>query len=96
MEVIGDNFLTQLIQNPTRKGILLHLILTNKKEMITDMIIRDNLGCSYHEMVELKIPREENKTKSKTTTLDFRISLQRSTRKITMGYDLGEEFRKHG
>lgn len=59
------------------------------------MIVRDSLVCSYHEMVEMRILKEENKTKSKTTTLDFRIPLQRSTRKIIMGYDLGD-FRRHG
>lgn len=66
-------------------------MLTNKKEMVTDVNFRDSLGCSYHEMVELRILRGGNRIKNRTTTLDFRISLQRSAWKIPVGYGLGEK-----
>lgn len=55
------------------------------------MNVTDSLGCSYHETVELRILRGGNRTKSSTTILDFRISLQRSAWKIPMGYGLEEK-----
>ena len=48
LERVDDNFLTQVIEVPTRRGALLDLLLTDKEGLV---------GCSDHEMVEFRIPR---------------------------------------
>lgn len=49
----------------------MHLILTNKEELITDVKVRDNLGCSDDENVKFRILRG-GMAKSRTTASDFR------------------------
>jgi len=53
---INDNFLMQVVEEPTRKGALLDLVLTNKEGLVEDVKVGGRLGCSDHEMVEFRIP----------------------------------------
>jgi len=39
----------QVVKKPTRRGVLLDLVLTNKEELIEDVKIGGSLGCSDHE-----------------------------------------------
>ncbi|KAK4811175.1 hypothetical protein QYF61_019806 [Mycteria americana] len=55
LECTGDNFLLQVTEEPTRRGALLDLILTNNEGLVGDVKVKDSLGCSDHEMVEFKI-----------------------------------------
>ena len=71
LESINDNFLTQLIEEPMRRGMWLNLILTNKEGLTGDMKVIGSLGCPDHE-IESRILRGESRSKSKITTLDFR------------------------
>ncbi|KAK4807033.1 hypothetical protein QYF61_000362 [Mycteria americana] len=71
-ECIDDNFLTQVTEEPTRRGALLDLLLTNKEGFIGDAKVKGSLGCSDHEMVEFRIPRGGRRLKGKLTTLDLR------------------------
>ncbi|GAB0204516.1 hypothetical protein GRJ2_002917200 [Grus japonensis] len=61
LECIDDNFLHQVIEEPTRRGA-----------MLGDGKLKGSLGCSDHEMVEFKILRAVRRAHSKLTTLDFR------------------------
>lgn len=36
LDFIDNNLLTQVTKDPTRKGVLLDLILTNKEELVRD------------------------------------------------------------
>jgi len=72
LERIDGNFLAQVIQELTRRGILLDLVLTKKEELVKHMNVRGNLDCSDHEMVDTRILSGGNKAKSRTTTLVFR------------------------
>ncbi|GAB0205396.1 hypothetical protein GRJ2_003005200 [Grus japonensis] len=67
-----DNFLLQVIEEPTRIGDMLDLILTNEEGLVGDVKLRGSLGCSDHEMVEFRILRAARRARSKLTTLDFR------------------------
>lgn len=49
-----DNFLTQVVKEPTRKSVLLDFVLINHKGLVEDMKIGGSLRCSDHEMVELR------------------------------------------
>ncbi|GAB0190799.1 hypothetical protein GRJ2_001545200 [Grus japonensis] len=72
LECVDDNFLLQVIEEPTRRGVMLDLILTNKEGLVGDVKLKGNLGCSDHEMVEFRILRAARRAHSKLTTLDCR------------------------
>ena len=66
-----DDFLMQVVEEPTRWGVLLDLVLSNRNGLLRDVKVEGSLGCSDHEMVEFKILCERSKTKSRIVTLDF-------------------------
>ncbi|GAB0182166.1 hypothetical protein GRJ2_000681900 [Grus japonensis] len=71
LECVDDNFLLQVIEEPTRRGAMLDLILTNKEGLVGDVKFKGSLGCSDHKMVEFRILRAARRARSKLTTLDF-------------------------
>ncbi|GAB0196057.1 hypothetical protein GRJ2_002071000 [Grus japonensis] len=71
LECVDDNFLLQATEEPTRRGAMLDLILTNKEGLVGDVKLKGSLGCSDDEMVEFKILRAARRALSKLTTLDF-------------------------
>ncbi|KAM9590815.1 uncharacterized protein ACIBXB_005869 [Morphnus guianensis] len=72
LECVDDNFLLQVIEEPTRRGARLDLVLTNKEGLVGNVKLKGSLGCSDHEMVEFKNLRAARRAHSKLTTLDFR------------------------
>ncbi|GAB0208992.1 mitochondrial enolase superfamily member 1 [Grus japonensis] len=62
----------QVVEEPTRRGVLLDLVLTNKEGLVGDVKDGGSLGCSGHEMVEFRILHGRSRAISRTTTLDFR------------------------
>ncbi|GAB0187151.1 hypothetical protein GRJ2_001180400 [Grus japonensis] len=71
LECVDDNFLLQVIEEPTRRGVMLDLVLTNREGLVGNVKLKGSLGCSDHEMMEFKILRAARKVHSKLTTLDF-------------------------
>ncbi|GAB0179469.1 hypothetical protein GRJ2_000412200 [Grus japonensis] len=55
LQSIDDNFLTQVVEEPTRRGVLLDLVLTKKGGLVGDVKVGGSLDCSDHEMVEFRI-----------------------------------------
>jgi len=72
LQSIDDNFLMQVVEEPTRRGALLDLVLTNKEGLVEDVKAGDSLGCSDHEMVGFRILRGGSRAISRIKTLDFR------------------------
>jgi len=72
LQSIHDNFLIPVVEEPTRKGALLDLVLTNKEGLVEDVKVGGRLGCSDHEMVEFRILRGGSRAISRIKTLDFR------------------------
>jgi len=62
----------QVLEEPTRKGALLDLVLTNKEGLVEDVKVGSRLGCSDHEMVEFKILRGGSRAISRIKTFDLR------------------------
>ena len=58
LQSIHNNFLTWVVENPTRGGVLLDLVLTNEG-LVEDVKVGSSLGCSDHEMVEFRTLRGE-------------------------------------
>ncbi|XP_063280190.1 uncharacterized protein LOC134564864 isoform X3 [Prinia subflava] len=71
LESIDDNFLSQVVEDPTRNGVLLDLKLTNREGLIGDVKVGGSLGSSDHEIVEFSIRRRGSRAVIKITTLDF-------------------------
>jgi len=55
LQSIDDSFLMQVVVEPTRKGALLDLVLTNKEELVEDVKVGGRLGCSDHDVVEFRM-----------------------------------------
>ncbi|GAB0206162.1 hypothetical protein GRJ2_003081800 [Grus japonensis] len=72
LECIDDNFLLQVIEEPTRRCAMLDLVLTSKEGLVGDVKLKGSLGCRDHEMVEFKILRAVRRAHSKLTALAFR------------------------
>ncbi|KAM6364410.1 uncharacterized protein J5M81_015706 [Pluvialis apricaria] len=72
LECVEDNFLTQLVKEPTRGSALLDLLFVNREGLVGDVKVGGRLGHSDHEMVEFSILGEARRGASRTATLDFR------------------------
>ncbi|CAM5089359.1 unnamed protein product [Eretmochelys imbricata] len=72
LESVGDNFLAQVLEEPTRGGAFLDLLLTNRVELVGEAKVDGNLGGSDHELVEFRILTQGRKVSSRIRTLDFR------------------------
>ncbi|KAK4811052.1 hypothetical protein QYF61_016338 [Mycteria americana] len=72
LERVADNFLTQLVSEPTREGALLDLLFANREGLVSDVMVGGCLGQSDHKMREFLIRGEAARGVSKTATLDFR------------------------
>ncbi|KAK4831120.1 hypothetical protein QYF61_015423 [Mycteria americana] len=70
--VADDNFLTQLVSEPTREGAPLDLLFTNREGLVSHMMVGGRLGQSDHEMIEFLRRGEAARGVRKTATLDFR------------------------
>ena len=59
------------MEEPARQGVLLDLVLFSRDGLVKDVRAGGSLGCTNHEMVELKILCGRSKAKSRIATLDF-------------------------
>ena len=50
-----DNFLTQLVSEPTRGGASLDLLFTDRAGLVGDVVVGGRLELSDHEMIEVKL-----------------------------------------
>ncbi|KAK4826886.1 hypothetical protein QYF61_012074 [Mycteria americana] len=71
LECVEENFLTQLVSEPTREGAPLDLLFVNREGLVGDVMVGGCLGQSDHEMIEFSILGEVRRGVSRTATLDF-------------------------
>lgn len=77
------NFVTKLLDTLAERGALLHQLLMNRKELAGDVKSNGSLGCSDHEIIEL---RNMRKTAIKIMTMDYkRVNLGLFWKLIVMG-----------
>ena len=62
----------QVVEEPTRKGALLDLVLTNNEGLVEDVKVAGRVCCSDHEMVEFRILHGGSRAVSNIKTLNFR------------------------
>lgn len=78
-----DNFVTKLLDTLAERGALLDQLLMNRKELAGDVKSNGSLGCSDHEIIEL---RNMRKTAIKIMTMDYkRVNLGLFWKLIVMG-----------
>lgn len=63
LEYIKDNFLSQLIDSPTKREAVLNLLLTDANDLISDIRIGDCRGYRDNTMVEFAVLRDIRQTK---------------------------------
>lgn len=66
-----NNFFMQGVEEPTRKEVLLDLVLTNQKGVVKNVKAGNNLGCSDHEMVKFRCLCGGSKAMRRTMTPSF-------------------------
>lgn len=64
------NFLNQLVNQSTRRGVPLDLFFTNPG-LVGDTIAGDRLGHSNHKMMKFLIPKEVRKEAKRRTVYDL-------------------------
>ena len=67
-----DNFLSQVIDTPTRGEAILDPLATNARQLNGDVKIGRSLACSDPALVEFTVLRDMGQAKSKIRTLNFR------------------------
>ena len=72
LDCVEDNLLLQVIEEPTRRGAMLDLVLTNREGLVGNVMLQGSLVCNDHEMVEFGILRTVRRARSKLTALDFK------------------------
>ncbi|KAF4794993.1 hypothetical protein TURU_096798 [Turdus rufiventris] len=72
LECVEDNFLMQLVGEPTRERTTLHVLFANRDGLVIDVMVGHHLGHSDHEIIEFSIFGEIRRNINKTFTLDFR------------------------
>jgi len=71
LECVEDNFLTQLVSEPTREGAPLDLLFANRERLVGDVMVGGRLGYHDHETIEFSILREVRRGGNRNATLDF-------------------------
>lgn len=72
LKIIGNNSLSQVRREPTRKDALLDLLFVNREGLVGNVMVGGCLGHSDHESTEFKIASVMRKKDSIVSTLDFR------------------------
>jgi len=72
LECVKDNFLSQVIDSPTRGDVILDLLVTNARELMGDVKFEGSLGCSDHSLVEFAVLRDMGQMKSTVRRLNLK------------------------
>ena len=55
LECVGDNFLTQLVKEPTRGSKILDLLFVNREGLVGDVKVGGRLRHSDHKMLDFSV-----------------------------------------
>ena len=71
LESVADNFLMQLVKQPTRRGASLNLLFTNRAGLVGDVVVGGHLGLSDHKMIEFSVLGEVKRGSAKPPPWTF-------------------------
>lgn len=60
-----DNFLLQVAEEPARRGAMLDLVLTSRKQLVGNVNFKCSKKCSDNELLRFKIPKMARRLHSK-------------------------------
>ncbi|GAB0206374.1 mitochondrial enolase superfamily member 1 [Grus japonensis] len=63
----------KVVEEPTRRGVLLDLVLMNKEGLVGDVKDGGSLGCSDHEMVEFRILHGRSRAEFQTLEVGQKV-----------------------
>ena len=94
--VLQDNFLKQVVREPTRGENILDLVLTNNENMISGVDVGSQLGCSDHREIRFNLEWEVNHNNNLVIVPDFRRAnyegLRRHLEEVNWEYlEVGDE-----
>lgn len=91
---ILDNFLSQMVHEPTRHAALLDLILTNEESLVDEVKVDENLGVSDHNIIRfnLNVLSEPRLQTNNVKVLDFRSGNFNNFRDMLNEIDWDKEF----
>ena len=72
LSLVQDNFLTQLVLEPTRAARVLYIVLSSQKEFVDNVVIQELLVSIDHNQLHFNINIKSDKTKVKQCRRDFR------------------------
>jgi len=72
LECNEDNFLSQVIDSPTRGHVILDCWSLTQVSSSVASRLEAGLGCSGHALVEFSVLRDKGQAKRKVRTLNFR------------------------
>ncbi|RMC00287.1 hypothetical protein DUI87_22894 [Hirundo rustica rustica] len=71
LECMEDNFLSQLVDEPTRGRTMLDLLSAYRDGLAGDVVVGGQLGQSDHKIIEFSMFGEIRRSTNKTLTFDF-------------------------
>lgn len=54
LECVNDNFPIEVIEEPTRRGVILDLVLSSREELVRKVMLQWSFGCNDHHVVGFK------------------------------------------
>ena len=89
-----DNFLSQVVHEPTRHTALLDLILTNDDDIVDEVSVEENLGISDHNIIRfnMNVVSGPKLRANKEKILDFKNGDFTKFKNMLNGIDWDKEF----
>ena len=72
IDFVEDNFLHQMVNEPTRDNNILDLILTSQEHLITNVNVGEHLGTSDHNLIRFNIDLPNQIRQNKSSTLNLK------------------------
>ena len=91
LEFLDDNFLTQLVKQPTRENNVLDLIIVSNDNLLNDVTVGEHLGSCDHCILRASINVVSRITDNKTLFSNFRRAKFNSFRRAMASFMLPEE-----
>jgi len=87
VECLRDCFLEQLVVEPTREQAILDLVLCNEADLIKELKVKEPLGSSDHNMIELGLQFERENVESDVMVLQLNKGDYRGMREEVIRID---------
>ncbi len=72
LEFIDDNFLSQLVTEPTREDNILDLVIASQEHLIKNIIVGEHVSSCNHKVVRAEINTANNIVENKIFLPNFR------------------------